>query len=168
MVSSGSIRRLLVTLGALAWMLAASAGSALAADPQTCEVHVNPLAASGGSVFVFSGSGFKPTQLTLQKEDDGPINHDLNVGDADPWEVTVRSRAGDEGTWSASFNDPVIQCTAVAEFRVTLSSTDLVEDIAAAAAGTRPAPLALYLLVILFGFTGGALLGRRVHARARA
>ena len=165
MVSSGTIRRILAALGALLWMLALSAGSSLAADPGTCQVHVNPRAAAAGSVFVFSGEGFVPTQLTLQREGGQPIEHDLNVGDADPWEITVRSRAGDEGTWTASFTDPAQDCTATVEFRVTLSNTDLIGDIAAATTSSS-APVFLYLAVIVFGFGGGVMIGRRVRARA--
>lgn len=164
MVDSGSIRRLLAAAGAALWMLAVFVGSAIAAEPGTCDVHVSPRAAAAGSVFIFNGSGFMPTELTLQKEGGEPISHDLNVNEGDPWEVTVRSRAGDEGTWSASFFDTDANCTAAVEFRVTLSNTDLIDDIAASV--TSPAPMLLYLAVIVFGFGGGVLIGRRVRARA--
>ncbi len=145
-------------------MLALGAGSVLAAQPETCDVRVSPRAAAGGSVFVFSGSAFVPTELTLQKGDAEPISHDLNVGDADPWEVTVRSRTGDEGTWTATFSDPALDCTASVEFRVTLSNTDLIEDVVAAT--SSPAPVPLYVVVIVFGFAAGMLIGRRVRANA--
>lgn len=146
-------------------MLALGAGSALAAQPERCDVQVGPRAAAGGSLFVFSGSGFMPTELTLQKEDAGPISHDINVGDADPWEITVRSRTGDEGTWTAAFTDQALDCTASVEFRVTLSNTDLIEDIAASTT-SLPAPVLLYAVVVAFGLATGTLIGRRVRAKA--
>ncbi len=161
MADSGSIRRLFAALGATLWILAVFAGTALAAEHETCEVEVNPRAAAAGSVFVFNGSGFVPTELELQKEGGEPIGHDPNVDDDDPWEVTVRSRTGDEGTWTATFSDPAVNCTATVDFRVTLSSTDLVDDIAATV--SSPAPLLIYLAVIVLGFGGGVLIGRRVR-----
>lgn len=167
MVSSGTIRRSLVATGAVLWLLALFARATFAADAGPCDVHVEPRAASGGNVFVFTGSGFKPVTLLLQKESDEPIAHDLNVGDADSWSVTLGSRAGDEGTWTASFTDEEALCTATATFRVTLSNTDAVTDIATALPSAQ-APVLLYLAVVAFGFGSGALIGRRVHARVRA
>src|SRR5215210_8444835 len=119
MVSSGRFRRVLASTSAVVWMMALSAGVTLAKDTD-CSVHVNPRVAVGGSVFVFSGSGYSPTQLILQEDGGDPINHDLSVSDADPWEVTVRSRVGDEGTWTATFKDTSEPCVASTEFRVTL------------------------------------------------
>lgn len=168
MVSSGSNRRFIAALGAMLWLLCLAAASALAAEPGICQVQVNPRAAASGSVFVFNGSGFAPTELTLEREGGEPITHDLNVGEADPWEFTVRSRTGDEGTWTASFSDPALNCTATVEFRVTLSDTDLIGDTAADTTSSS-APAFLYLAVIVFGFSGGVVIGRRIqHVRARA
>lgn len=156
MVSGGSIRRLLGGLGMVACVLL-SAGSVLAA-PQDCEVQVSPRAAPAGSVFVFSGSGYKPTELTLQKGDGAVASHELSLGDDDAWEFTLRSRIGDEGTWTANFIDPDHGCTATISIRVTLSNTDLVDDIAAVTSAA-PTPWLLYLAVVVLGFTGGLLMG---------
>jgi hypothetical protein len=141
-----------------------------AGDP-VCVAEVNPRVAPGGSAFVFSGSGFTPTRMTLQKEGDEPINHDLSVGTADPWEVTVRSRVGDEGKWSASFTDSAMGCTGIVEFRVTLSNTDVLDQDKTFAGGngaTVPDTLALYLAVVVFGFAGGMMLGKLLQARVQA
>lgn len=153
-------------MGAAAWILALCAGSMLAAEPVKCEVHVSPRAAPAGSVFVFTGSGYKPTELNLQKEGGQPISHVVSVGRSEPWEVTVRSRTGDEGTWTANFTDATTNCTASVSFRVTLSNTDLIDDIYAVTKDA-PAPWFLYLAVVVFGFTGGMLIGR-LHAWVRA
>jgi hypothetical protein len=162
MVSSGSFRRLLAPLGALLWMLTLSAGVALADEAPACTVDVDPGAAVAGSVFVFSGTGFQPSQLTLRKVGGEPVIHELSV-DSDPWEVTVRSRLGDEGSWTATFMDSETDCSGTVGFRVTLTSTDAIDDVVAAARGTS-APILLYLVVIVAGFGGGALIGRRIHA----
>ena len=168
MVSSGTLRRLLASLGALLGMLTLSAGAVLAdSTPTTCSADVAPEVAPSGSVFVFSGTGFQPTRLTLRKVGGEPVVHELAVGDADPWEVTVRSRTGDEGSWTATFSDSDNDCTAIVGFRVTLASTDVVDDVVAAVQAPG-APLLLYAAVIVFGFGGGAFVGRRLNARAQA
>ena len=166
MVSSGPFRRLFGTVGALLLLLALSTGTVSGQDTE-CSVSVNPRAAVGGSVFAFSGSGYSPTKLTLQKEDDSPISHDLQVGDSDPWEVTVRSRVGDEGTWSATFEDSATGCTASTHFRVTLSNTDAISD-AVTAASSGSMPIALYLSVIVVGLGGGLFIGRQMRNRRLA
>ncbi len=165
MVSRGYARFLVAPLGALLMLVALSAGAVMAEDTTTCAVDVEPQAAAAGSAFVFTGTGFKPTTLALQEEDGDPAVHDLDVGDADPWEVTVRSRAGDEGIWTATFSADA-ECSASAEFRVTLSNTDLVSDL------VNPSPQQptawLYLLVVVIGFSGGVLVARRIGDRGRA
>jgi hypothetical protein len=167
MVSSGPSRRLLAIVGGALWMLVLSAPGVFAADGGECVVEVSPKAATAGSVFVFNGSGFKPISLLLQKNDDEPIAHGLSVGEDDPWEVTVRSRTGDEGKWLASFTDEGANCTATVEFNVTLASTDVVEDLSTAAAATRPAVIGFFAAVLLFGLTGGVLMGRQIQSRSR-
>lgn len=148
----------------VATAVALSAGSVLAA-PQDCEVQVSPRVGPAGSVFVFSGSGYKPTELTLQ-QDAAVASHELSLGDGDAWEFTLRSRIGDEGTWTANFVDPDLGCTATVSIRVTLSDTDLVDDIAAATSSTTT-PWLLYLSVVVLGFTSGLLMGRlRTWVRA--
>lgn len=162
MVSRGSARYIFAPVGAVVMTLALAAGIVLAEDTD-CVVHVDPPAATGGSVFVFSGSGFKPDELRLRKAGDQPIRHELNIGDDDPWEVTVRSRVGDEGSWTARFSTPD-GCTAVAEFEVTLKNTDMVADLLGQPAdtGSAAALAALYVLVVVGGFGGGVLIARRV------
>ena len=122
-------------------------------------MQVSPRAAPAGSVFVFTGSGYKPTELSLEKEGVEPIKHDLDLSDSDQWEFTLRSRVGDEGAWTANFIDPDLNCTATVSIRVTLSNTDLIDDIAAATS-TSPAPWLLYLAVVAVGFASGMLMGR--------
>jgi hypothetical protein len=166
MVSRGYIRLILAPIGGLVCLLAFTAASVTAQEPVSCTVKVDPLAASGGSVFVFSGTGYEPDHVILQKRGAEPIQHDIDVGDADPWRLRVRSRVGDEGTWSATFTDPITNCIAMIDFRVTLSSTDAVSE-PTGTTGTAPAPVLLYLLVVVGGFSGGVLIGRRVQAGHR-
>ncbi len=168
MVSSGPTRRLLAICGGALWMLVLSAGAVLAQESDACAVDVSPKAAAAGSVFVFSGSGYQPVSLVLQKNDGEPIAHSVSVGEDDPWEVTVRSRTGDEGKWVASFTDEGATCTTTVEFTVTLASTAAVDDFASVAAGARPAVIGFFAGVVIFGLTGGMLLGRQIQSRARS
>jgi len=166
MVSSGLLRRVLAPIGALLMLTTLSAGTVLAEDTD-CTVWVNPRAAVGGTVFVFSGSGYSPSTLSLQKRGDAPIDHELSVSDTDPWEVSVRSRVGDEGTWTASFEDPTVPCTASVRFRVTLSNTDAISD-AVSAVRSGPDPIALLLGVTAVGLGGGLFIGRLMSNRRMA
>jgi hypothetical protein len=167
MVRGGSIRRLLAAAGVGLWMLTFSAGAVLADESTECNVDVSPASATAGESFVFDGTGFKPNELVLRKVGGEPINHQLDLGENDPWEVTVRSRTGDEGSWTATFLDPDGICTATVGFRVTLTETDAIDDIAKAV-GDAPAPFLLYLTVIVLGFGGGTVIGRRINSRGIA
>ncbi len=166
MVSSELVRRVIAPAGALLLMLSLYAGTA-AARGGDCTVSVSPHAAVGGSVFVFSGSGYSPTTLSLQKAGNDPIDHDIDVGASDPWEVSVRSRVGDEGTWTASFEDADVPCTASTRFRVTLNNTDAISD-AVSAASSGSTPIALYVGVIVVGLGGGLVIGHQMRNRRLA
>jgi hypothetical protein len=158
MVRGGYVRTLGASIGALVVALMLSAGPVLAED--SCVVEVEPASAVGGSVFTFNGSGFQPTRLELSKDGGSPAVNDIDTGAADPWQVTVQSRAGDEGSWTANFVADG-GCSVSVDFTVGLASTDMVSDIL----GSQPAgvlPVLAYTLVIGFGLAGGMLLSRRL------
>ena len=159
MVRHGYVRLLgAPLLGALV-LLCLLAVQVRAADG-VCVVTVDPQAAAGGTVFTFTGSGFAPTQMALQKDKDAPTVNDIDLAGADPWQVTVQSRAGDEGAWTATFDEEE-GCSVSVQFRVTLSDTDLVSDLL----GNRTegsVPALLFLLVAAFGVGGGLFVARRL------
>lgn len=157
MVSRGRVGVLGVSLAALLFLSVEA--SAVMAQSGACSVEVSPRAGAAGTVFVFSGSGFKPTELTLHKDDSDAGVHDVDVGTEDPWQVSVRSRPGDEGAWVAELSSDA--CSATAQFRVTLNNTDAVSD-AVTPPASAPAPLALALFVIGAGLGGGLFFGRRL------
>lgn len=160
MVRSGLVRFLGAPVVALVAALLLAPGAVMAADP-ACSVSVDPPAAAGGSVFTFTGSGFHPTKLLLQKGDGGPITNDIDPG-ADPWTQVVQSRAGDEGSWTATFVEEG-GCIIAVTFEVTLTPTDMISDLLSDEVETR-LPALFYLMVIGFGVTGGAFLSRRLGA----
>jgi hypothetical protein len=130
------------------------------AGEAVCVVTVDPQAAAGGTVFTFTGSGFAPTQMELQKGKEAPTVNDIDLAGADPWQVTVQSRAGDEGAWTATFDEEE-GCSVSVQFRVTLSDTDFISDLI----GDRPGgsvPALLVLLVAAFGVGGGLFVARRL------
>lgn len=160
MVVGGGARilgRLLLGL-ALAYALGVPGVSAATG----CSVEVSPRAGAAGTVFVFSGAGFEPTRLVLLKDGEPAGSHELDAGDqGEPWQVTVRSRPGDEGEWSAELSSD--ECTATAEFRVTLANTDAADTVAAAAQPGRGVPLVALLALATLALCGGLTLGRRLR-----
>jgi hypothetical protein len=147
-------------LGALVLVCLASV-HVMAADAD-CVVTADPQAAAGGSVFTFSGSGFQPTHMTLQKDTDAATVSDIDVAGADPWLVTVQSRAGDEGAWKATF-DVDGGCSVTVQFRVTLTETDLINSLLGNTPGGS-VPALLVVLLAAFGVGGGLFLARRLAA----
>src|SRR5690348_7601708 len=118
MVSRGTFRALGVSLAALLLVFVGVSSVSAAAS---CSVTVSPATGTAGTVFTFHGKGFKPTGLTLHKNDAQAGEHKLSSLD-DPWTLAVRSRPGDEGKWSAEFSSSA--CTTATTFTVTLSNTD--------------------------------------------
>jgi hypothetical protein len=163
MVRRGFLRAFAVCV-AVGSVLLLCASTALAAGGEDCSVSVSPRAGAAGTVFTFSGSGFTPDTLVLHKGASDAGSHTLDLEHADPWHVTVRSRPGDEGAWSAELRGSA--CSPVARFTVTLANTD-----AASAADHAPAngtpPIALLLVVIGAGAVGGVALGGRLRAQLR-
>ena len=161
MVRPGLVRFLGASLFALLAALVLAPGSVMAADPG-CTVTVDPASAVGGTVFTFTGSGFHPTKLVLQKVDGNPISNDIDPGTSDPWPQSVQSRVGDEGGWTATFIEQS-GCTVAVHFAVTLASTDMISDLVSDQPQSA-LPALFYLLVVGFGLVGGAFLSRRLGA----
>jgi hypothetical protein len=157
MVSRGTVRALGVSLVAL---LLVFVGASAATAAPSCTVTVSPASGAAGTVFKFQGKGFEPTHMSLHKDEAEAGSHDLK-DTGDPWNLSVHSRPGDEGKWSAEFyND---DCSAAALFTVTLSNTD-VTDVASATSGSgSPLSIGLAALVLALGSAGGVVLGRKLQ-----
>jgi hypothetical protein len=146
----------------LGLILGLSVASVAAQDE--CVLTVEPAEAPAGDQFVLSGSGYTPEKLSLQRGGGEPVTFDLSLGDADPFEIPIGSKTGDEGLWQAVAFDEDTGCNARAHFRVTLKQTDMIDDLLAAPAAGLPA--IVYLIVVIGGFGAGTLVAR--YARARA
>jgi hypothetical protein len=162
MVRGSLVRFLGAPIVALAAALLLAPGAVMAdTPPPECTVTVDPQAAVGGTVFKFTGSGFEPTQLLLQKGDGSPISNDI-APDGDPWTQTVRSAVGDEGSWTATFVEDNT-CSIAVHFDVTLTPTDVISDLLSDQPNSA-LPALFMLMVTGFGLVGGAFLSRRLGA----
>jgi hypothetical protein len=157
MVSRGTVRALGVSLAAL--LLIFVGASAVTAAP-SCTVTVSPASGAAGTVFKFNGKGFEPNHMSLHHDDSEAGSHDLK-DPGDPWTLSVHSRPGDEGKWSAEFyND---DCSAAALFTVTLSNTDVADVTSPTSGPGNPLSLPLAALVLVLGSASGVLLGRKLQ-----
>jgi hypothetical protein len=152
---------ILVAIAALALVVPGAAGA-------SCELTVDPATATAGSVFTLHGSGFTPTELTLQRDGGATSTIPLDLGTADPFDVPIGSKEGDAGTWHATANEPGV-CSASTSFVATLASTDTaVAAPAMPSAAEDRLPLGVYAIVIGLGLAGGAFAAWRVQSRLAA
>ena len=150
---------LIVKLGLGLFLLA---GASSVAAQEHCSLAVEPAEAQAGSEFVLSGSGYTPDVLMLQRGSSDPVTIDLDLADADPFEIPIGSRTGDEGLWTATVTVSGTDCEASAQFRVTLRNTDMIDDLVTSPAGGGIPPI-VYLAVILGGFGVGAFAARQLR-----
>jgi hypothetical protein len=134
----------------------------ITAAQSQCQLTIDPEVATAGSEFHLHGSGFTPTQLILQKEGEDPVTIDLDLGTADPFDIPIGSRKGDEGNWTATAALPGT-CSPSVTFIATLESTDAISDLLAAPKTNDHLPLMVVLLTIVAGFGAGAVVALRLR-----
>jgi hypothetical protein len=137
------------------------AASAAAVEPTDCTLEVDPPKGEPGTVFTLSGAGYTPTHLDLVKEGGSLTTVALELGDADPFEIPIGSREGDQGRWTATAYVEGTSCRASATFRVVLPDTAGPLDLLAPSPADSP-PLLLYLSIVVVGFASGTLVARRL------
>jgi hypothetical protein len=139
---------ILVGIAALGFVVPSVAGA-------SCELTVEPAKATAGSVFHVQGSGFTPTELTLQRDGGKATTFPLDLGSADPFDVPVGSKKSDAGTWHVTASQPGV-CSASTTFVATMESTDSAVLTSTPAPAQR-LPASVYFVVIGLGFVGGAI-----------
>ncbi len=144
---------LVAALGVALWVSPVAGGAA------ACELTVTPSEGRAGTAFTFSGSGFTATQLTLSRDGKPGTAVALNLGNADPFKVTITSRPGDEGAWKAVATAPGVDCAPEATFRVTLPST-ATDDIGDTAPAVPAMPTLVGAILAALAFAGGFHVGR--------
>lgn len=151
----------LTRLGATAMLasgLLLAAGPAFATEPAECEVAVAPRVGEAGTVFTLSGEGYTPTQLVLRKDGGRETAVELELDGADPFEIPIGSRTGDEGVWRATVAVADSECSATVTFRVTLLDTSTLSE--GGGRGGGGLPLFVFALAAAAAFAGGTLLAR--------
>jgi hypothetical protein len=144
-----------------ALILAMAALAALAAvaygQQHECTLSVEPPVGQIGTEFQLTGEGYRPLSVVLQKDGADPVTIELDLPDDGAFAIPIASGPGDEGRWTATASDPAAGCEAAVTFRVTLLDTATGDVLPGA---TAALPLVGYLLVMLAGVIGGAVLAR--------
>jgi hypothetical protein len=134
---------------ALGVLLLTAMATAVQAGSAACTLSVTPESGPPGTEFVFSGSGYTPTTLTLTQGDKPPRVVPLDLGSADPFTFPLVATQSDVGRWKvvASTDDPA--CAGMAVIKVTLPPTATVD---------APAPLRVNQAPTIAAFAGLAVL----------
>lgn len=166
-MSRSIIRRAGLALG-LASLLAALLSVTLAGPAAfaagTCTLSVSPASGPPGTQFVFTGSGYTPTKLTLTKDGAKPKVIDLNLGTQDPFTIKIVAANGDVGRWKAAAQVDGSGCVGTASIHVTLPST-ATAPATGDTAGDRTAEMAAFAALALVFMAATALLYRRTDRR---
>ena len=135
---------------ALGMLLLTATAPAVQAGSAACTLSVTPESGPPGTEFVFSGSGYTPTTLTLTQGDKPPRVAPLELGTADPFSFPLLATQSDVGKWKvvASTDDPA--CAGMAVIRVTLPPTATVDAPVPVVADQAPAIAAFAGLAVLF------------------
>ena len=110
--------RLLLPGGVLAALLLLTLAAAPVAAQGDCSLTVTPRSGPPGTQFVFTGTGFTSTSMTLTRQGEPPRTLDLTA-DTDPFTVKLIGGEGDAGKWHAVAEG----CSKGTTFRVTLPPT---------------------------------------------
>lgn len=156
------MRRITSILLGSALLISLPAGSALAADA-SCELAVSPASGPPGTEFVFSGSGYTPTQLTLRQKGVQPRVVDLDLDSADPFEIPFVATEADAGRWSVIASIPDTECAGKAVVNVTLPPTNSLAEVTASAPDGPDRGLlfaGFAAIVSIFVLTAGFFMGR--------
>jgi hypothetical protein len=159
-------RRLGGAVLALGMLLLTAMAPAAQAGSAACTLSVTPESGPPGTEFVFSGSGYTPTTLTLRQDGKPPRVVPLDLGTADPFSIPLLATQSDVGKWKvvASTDNPA--CSGIAEIKVTLPSTATIDAPDPALPNQDPAIAAFAGLAVLF-LVSTQLLYRRSRIRRR-
>lgn len=156
------MRRMTSILLGSALLISLPGGAALAAEAP-CELAVSPTSGPPGTEFVFSGSGYTPTQLTLRQKGADPRVVDLDLDSADPFEIPFVATEADAGRWSVTASIPETECAGRAVVDVTLPPTSsLAEVTATPATGLDRGVLfaGFAAMVAIFALAAGVIMSR--------
>jgi hypothetical protein len=153
-----AMRRTAATVLGVSLLILLPIAGTVSAGSAECQLSVTPTAGPPGTQFVFSGSGYTPTLLTLRQEGKDPIVQELDLGDDDPFRIELVALEEHAGRWTAIASIPDTECAGRAVLRVTLPGTSALTD----AAGTERSAILLGMsgLLALFLFAARFFLAR--------
>lgn len=98
----------------------------MAVEASDCDLSVSPTEGPPGTEFVFSGSGYSPTQFTLRQAGTEPVVFDPELGGVDPWEFPFVATEAEAGRWAVIASIPETECAGKVVIRVNLPDTSIV------------------------------------------
>lgn len=160
-----AMRRVTAYLILLTLALGAGSMPVVAAAAEDCSLAVTPTEGPPGTEFVFTGSGYSPTVLTLKQKGSEARVSQLDLGGADPFEIKLLATEAEAGQWTVIASIPGTECAGRATIDVVLPDTSSAADPTTPAAPSVPLMAAFVGLAFLFLATSRSL-RRRVTARA--
>lgn len=151
-----------VILGSLLFLGAMGASPTLGAGPEACSLSVTPSQGPPGTEFIFSGSGYTPTHLTLKQRGSEPRVTELDLQGADPFEIPVVATEAEAGRWTVIASIEGTECAGRASINVILPDTaPLAAPPPAVDAPAQPVVLIAFGLLGALFIAGAWLLTRR-------
>lgn len=137
-------------------------GNATYAVATDCTMAVTPASGAPGTQFMFSGSGYTPTELRLSQGSTMKVVP-LDLKGADPWSYTVVAGDGDVGRWKVVAAVDATGCQAMTVIHVALppTSTSTEPGDSATSPDRSTAIAAVSGLAVLFSVSGAFFLRRR-------
>lgn len=126
------LRQLLGGAALVALLLWTATGVSLAGASDNCDLTVEPSSGPPGTEFVFSGSGYSPTELQLTRDGAAPRVVPLSLAGADPFEFSIVAGDDDVGKWKAAAVDATAGCQGIATIRIALPGTSTLDALAPA------------------------------------
>lgn len=161
-----TMRPMTTILASLLLLSVMGASPALAAEPESCSLSVTPSKGPPGTQFVFSGSGYTPTQLTLKQRGTKPHAMELDLKGADPFQIPFLATEAEAGRWTVIASIPDTECAGRASINVILPDTAPVAEAPASHAPAQPIVLAAFGILGALFLASAWLLTRRFTRRA--
>lgn len=148
-------------LGSLLLMGVMGASPILAAEPEACSLSVTPSHGPPGTEFIFSGSGYTPTHLTLKQRGSEPRVTELDLKGADPFQIPVVATEAEAGHWTVIASIEGTECAGRASINVILPDTAPLSESPAVDAPAQPVVVVAFGLLGALFIAGAWLLMRR-------
>ncbi len=155
-----AMRRVTAYLILITLALGAGAMPVVAAAAEDCSLAVTPTEGPPGTEFVFTGSGYSPTVLTLKQKGSEARVSQLDLGGADPFEIKLLATEAEAGQWTVIASIPGTECAGRATIDVVLPDTSSATDPTGSQGPDLPMLASLVGLALVFLASGWSIRGR--------